>query len=64
MKFEDTQELELFNRDTGKFETVEQDVTVFHILSVFSAEEKIYLRRIEAENWLDNIACVSHLEYD
>jgi hypothetical protein len=66
MKYEEMQKLERYDHNTGKFEVVEtpDEVSVYHILSIFSAEEKIYLKRIETEKWLDNIDGVPHIEFD
>lgn len=66
MKYEEMQKLERYDHNTGKFEVVEtpDEVSVYHILSVFSAEEKIYLKTIEAENWMKYKDGVSHIEFD
>ena len=66
MKYEEMQKLERFDRDTGKFEVMEtlDEISAYHILSVFSAEEKIYVRRLETEYWLNNRDGVPHIEFD
>ena len=66
MKYEEMQKLERFDRDTGKFEVMEtlDEISAYHILSVFSAEEKIYVRRLETEYWLNNTNSVPHIEFD
>tara|TARA_R110000737_G_scaffold64919_1_gene92677 strand:+ start:42 stop:242 length:201 start_codon:yes stop_codon:yes gene_type:complete len=66
MKYEEMQKLERFDRDTGKFEVMEtlDEISAYHILSVFSAEEKIYVRRLETEYWLNNANGVPHIEFD
>ncbi len=66
MKYEETQKLERYDHNTGKFEVVEtlDDISVYHILSVFSAEEKIYLKTIETEKWMKYKDGVPHIEFD
>jgi len=66
MKYEEMQKLERYDHNTGKFEVVEtpDDVSVYHILSVFSAEEKIYFRTLETENWMKYKDGVPHIEFD
>tara|TARA_R100001244_G_scaffold131379_1_gene104553 strand:+ start:657 stop:857 length:201 start_codon:yes stop_codon:yes gene_type:complete len=66
MKYEETQKLERYDHNTGKFEVVEtlDDISVYHILSVFSAEEKIYLRTVEMEKWTKYKDGVLHIEFD
>ena len=66
MYFKDLPPIERLNPKTGKFEQVSSIVheEAMRICAIFKAEEEIYDRIEETENWKKNIRGGMHIEYN